>query len=76
MTRPRKVLSAFVVLVVAVAFWMTAFNDVKPILGGPDWSLVPWYCYDHGEPRPHLEDAAYLDHPCSQDELPISLRRH
>lgn len=33
-------------------------------------SRIAWYCWDRADPRPHIEDAAYFDHPCSQDELP------
>jgi len=33
-------------------------------------SRIAWYCWDKGEPRPHIEDAAYFDHPCDSHELP------
>lgn len=40
MTRTRKVLSTIVVVVAfALAFAMTAFNDVEPTFGGPDWCV-------------------------------------
>jgi hypothetical protein len=72
-TKAWKALAAVAVLVFAVAFWITAFNDVRPLTG-----LVPtqWYCWDNGDPRPHPYDSVLAsDHPCSYDELPESFRR-
>ena len=60
----------FAVLVMSFAILVSRGSPVEQTLGGPIGAHIPWYCWDNGEPRPHIEDAKYLDHPCAEDELP------
>jgi hypothetical protein len=60
-----------VMLLLIVSFAVPVFlGSQVPKRFGDVGAWIPWYCWDKGDPRPHIEDAAYFDHPCNQDELP------
>ena len=71
MTRRWRMPVVVVVATLVVSFAVLMFlgSQVPKRFGGVG-AWIPWYCWDNGEPRPHTEDAKYLDHPCTEDELP------
>ena len=66
----RTVVPVVVAVLVLSFVVLVALGSQVPKRFGDVGATIPSFCWDSGEPRPHTEDAKYLDHPCEEDELP------